>query len=151
MKVLEFIVVCLGILISASAKKAKKTKEVVQKTNESITPWEYCEGCKISVDLFSNRATKRLAEMQSNHVKSGEVFNADSVVQGMCDAEELTANYIPAMKWSCVKITSDNLTAFLNPWLGSASAADSSAKGGVFEKKREVWMTQHLVSIIIVY
>jgi hypothetical protein len=125
-----------GKASSSSAKR--RGNGAVKPENQTVTPWEFCEGCKVTVDLYAQLASTQMQEMQRNGVKDGETFSAEEVVKNMCDNPDFNAAYIPAMKYSCIKVTSDNLTKFLDPWAGSASAASLGSKGNVFDNKQEV-------------
>ena len=127
-----FLLVLLTILYSVECKK----KSVQKKDNQTISPWEYCEGCKVTVDLYSQLSQKKLAEMQAAGVKHGTSFDANTVIPGMCDNEDFASNYAPAMKWSCIKIIEENATKFLLPFEGDSSAAGAKIK--LFDTKREV-------------
>jgi hypothetical protein len=121
-----------------TGKHGSKGKAVPKMENQSVTPWEYCEGCKVTVDLYAELAVQEMRQMQMFGVKEGEVFAAEKIIHNMCDNADFNARHIPAMKFSCIKITSDNLTDFLDPWQGAASAATMGSKGVVFDIKQEV-------------
>ena len=134
------VLVAIVLLISGTQSESKKAKHnrKPKTENQTLTPWEYCEGCKVTVDLYANLALQGMQDMQKNGIKDGEVFAAEKVVEGMCDNVHFNEQFIPAMKWGCIKVTSENLTKFLDPWAGSASAATMGTKSNVFDIKKEV-------------
>ena len=137
MRIYFLVLFAVAILDYGFAKKASK-RNAVPKANQTIEPWEYCEGCKLTVDLYSRLTSEKMAEMQAAHEDSSSAVDADSLVKGMCDNTEFSATYKPAAKYSCIKLLDENRSAFLNAWVGSSSAALAMSKGGVFEKKKDV-------------
>jgi hypothetical protein len=134
-----------------TGKHGSKGKAVPKMENQSVTPWEYCEGCKVTVDLYAELALQEMRQMQMFGVKEGEVFAAEKIIHNMCDNADFNARHIPAMKFSCIKVTGDNLTDFLDPWQGAASAATMGSKGVVFDIKQEVRMVVWLRSKVVMY
>lgn len=117
---------------------SRKGKSQNSQETQTITPSEYCEGCKQTVDLYARLSASKLAEMQTNHVASGEVLDAQVVMEGMCDNVEFNSRFKAPIKYSCIKITQENATKFLEHWTGSSSSTSMIAKSDIFDRKKEV-------------
>ena len=131
-----FLLIVLFYLSVADGKKKKAAAPPTPKENQTITPWEYCEACKATVDLYSRLSTAKLQSMQNSGAKPGSALEASSILEGMCENEEFVDSYIPAMRYGCYKLTYDNVTKFLTPFEGQSSAAN--ARVNLFDIKKEV-------------
>ncbi len=105
--------------------------------NATIKSWEYCEGCKETVNLFSKKFAAALHTMHTSGVRAFSQFEASSVVNLICDDKHFT-QFIPSLRYSCIKIMNDHSTAFLTQFQGNASSVTIANKGEVFKRKKQV-------------
>lgn len=133
-KKMRFVIIVCTVLLLLALAHADSERDSV-----TISPWEYCEGCKRSVQLFSQRVSKKFKAMQSAHLPSGEKLEAVQLIDGICE-DELLREYSPSVRYSCLNLLAnpENITQFLLPWEGDSSMSMSIAKGDVYDRTVEV-------------
>jgi len=122
-------------IAATTADKGSEEEPVPEKV--TIKSWEFCEGCKSTVNLFSKIFAKELGKMQRGGVPSFSSFEAASVVNLICD-DEYFNQFVPAVRYSCINIMDNHREQFLRHFTGNASAVTVANKALVFSRKREI-------------
>ncbi len=60
---------------SAKSSSSGTNKASTPKASVNITKWDFCEGCKITVDAYALRAYERLRDMQTKKMPEQEVIS----------------------------------------------------------------------------
>ena len=102
----------------------------------NISKWEYCEGCKVTVDAYSLASYKRMKDMQSQKVPDFEILESSALVEGICDSQPFEELYDAAMKHSCIKIFNDHQTEFGKVFEGKIGVLTVNAPNEVYMKRR---------------
>jgi hypothetical protein len=112
----------------------------IDPTSESvkITKWEFCEGCKETVNLFSIVASTELIEMQNKGKLSSIVLAVQNLVNGICDNAYLN-KFNKFVKHSCIKIMDEHQHPFLKQFEGSVSSTIVTQNSVVLNQKRKVY------------
>ena len=106
--------------------------------NVTIATWQYCEGCKETVEVYSKEAANVLLNMNRVPGKKKE-FDAASVIHHMCDNPHF-AGFAEFAKLSCIKILDEYRAPFLAKFTGSTTTTSLTNKREMFEKKKDVSM-----------
>ena len=103
---------------------------------ESVTikSWEFCEGCKETVNLFSRVFAQELSHMNKKGVAPFSAFEAGNIVNLICD-NAYFEQYVPSIKYSCINLMEKHRVEILEHFTGNASAVTVANKAQVFEKK----------------
>lgn len=129
-----YVVAFLAILCSCRAKEA-----VVP--NVTITAWQYCQGCKITVDIYSKVAAQELKLLDKLPKGEKKIMDAAKVVDHLCD-NTMFQSYGAFGSYSCIKVLDDeHRLKFLEEFAGSTTIADLLNKKGIFDKKKKVAYT----------
>jgi predicted DNA binding protein len=106
--------------------------------NVTITAWQYCEGCKLTVDIYAQVAAKKLKLLDKLPKGEEKVLDAAKVVENLCD-NELFNSYGEFGKYSCIKVLEEeHRIKFLEEFAGSTTITSLLNKKGIFEKKQKV-------------
>jgi hypothetical protein len=103
----------------------------------SITPMEYCEGCKITVELYIKLASKELTIMQEQGKIDGSPFEATDVINDICEDKYMN-QYSSKVKYACIKVINEFETKFLESFVGTFSAATMKSSNYIYERKKEI-------------
>jgi hypothetical protein len=104
----------------------------------TLSKWQYCAGCRGTIELFTTLATNKIAEMQSNGVSSGEEMDVAPLLDTICDLSYYE-RYAPFMKYGCLKLLHDHQREFLDAFNGEVvSTQFSVSRGNIFSKTKEV-------------
>ncbi len=113
------------------------TEDTEPVATAKITPWEYCEGCKETVNLFADVSAKALQQMQKDGEGGEGMLEIQKLISLLCDNPQLD-KFNPFVKYSCMKIMDEKRLPFLTSFEGSASAATATQKGVVYERRKSV-------------
>ena len=132
----------LSLMLWMSVIVAKQDTPKIQSTNQekvnvSISKWEYCEGCKETVNLYTRVLSNKLLSMHNGGVKAHSELIAEDLVNGICDSEDLV-KYKDFVKYSCIKIMDNHNSVFLKQFEGTSSPTNVLNKALVFERKKHV-------------
>jgi hypothetical protein len=106
--------------------------------NVTITAWQYCEGCKLTVDIYAQVAAKELKLLDKLPKGEKKVLDAAKAVENLCD-NELFNSYGDFGKYSCMKVLEEeHRIKFLEEFAGSTTITSLLNKKGIFEKKQKV-------------
>lgn len=103
----------------------------------TISAWQFCEGCKITVDAYSRLATNELQRLETLPKTEKRFLDAMMITDFMCD-DDYFKGFKEFAKYSCIKILEDSRTHFLEEFTGSTTIAALSSKKSVFDKKKKV-------------
>lgn len=126
------------IILSFSALfsvQAKIKDDNVQ--SASISKWEYCEGCKETVNLYARKIAARLRAMHDSGLQVNSPLEAADLVEGICDDTHLL-KYRDFMKFSCMKIMDEHRAKFLKRFEGKSSGSTPLQKADLYQKKKAV-------------
>ena len=129
-----FVISLIVYLSSSTTTEKKKLKESMSVT---VSKWEYCEGCKETVNLYTRSLSNRLETMHKTGVQPNSELTAQDLIDGICDSEDLQ-KFQNFVKYSCIKILNSNETYFLEQFQGISSTATVLQKALVFERKKNV-------------
>jgi hypothetical protein len=115
----------------------QKADSTVEREKITIRPWQFCEGCKVTVDAYANRSSTIMTEMKTAGLPSGSDVNANAVAKGLCSLAAFET-YETFIKNSCVKIINEFELPFLKVFEGSMLNDANGIKADMFEKRREV-------------
>mmetsp|Transcript_34429 Transcript_34429/g.50042 ORF Transcript_34429/g.50042 Transcript_34429/m.50042 type:complete len:277 (+) Transcript_34429:39-869(+) len=107
------------------------------KKNSTISKWEFCEGCKETVNLYARVSSSRLQEMQSKGIIANSVLESQNLLDGICDHEYIM-KYNEFVKFSCIKILEDFGIPFLKHFDGKSSAASVIQKAETYNRKKAI-------------
>lgn len=120
-----------------STSTTSPTSPADSQDNVTITSWQYCAGCKRTVDLYSKLTAEMLDRMQKAGTQSYSKLDAVELSNGLCDHAYFNT-YQPFVHWSCVKIMSEHKIDFLSEFKGNVTAANLLNKADIFKRKRKV-------------
>jgi hypothetical protein len=104
----------------------------------TLSKWQYCAGCKGTIELFTTLATNKIIEMQSKGISSGEELDVAPLLDTICDLGYYE-RYAPFMKYGCMKLLKDHQQEFLDTFNGDVvSTQFSISKGNIYSKTKEV-------------
>jgi len=103
----------------------------------TISAWQFCEGCKITVDAYAQLASQEIKRLDKLPKKKENTLDALKVMDHMCD-DVYFRDYKDFAKYSCIKILDDTRNKFLEEFTGSATLASLSSKKDVVAKKKNV-------------
>lgn len=107
------------------------------KESVSISPMEYCEGCKLTVELYNELASNELSKMQDKGLVDGSAFEASDVINGICENKYMD-QYSSSIKYACIKIMNEFENKFLESFIGTLSAATMHSSNYIYERKKEI-------------
>lgn len=95
-------ILCLFLALVIGKKSRSREKEA--KENVSITPWEYCEGCKTTVQAFVRKTTLKLGEMHAAGEAQMKAVDAGDLVKDLCEYQDMKL-YRPFVRVRDIVIT----------------------------------------------
>lgn len=120
-------------------------------SNVTITAWQYCQGCKITVDLYAHVAAKELKLLDKLPKNEKKVLDAAKVVDYLCDNSQLHS-FRNFAKYSCIKVLDDDTRVkFLEEFAGSTSIPSLLNKKGIYEKKKKVTLHDDTKSLFMCF
>ena len=120
-------------------------------SNVTITAWQYCQGCKITVDLYAHVAAKELKLLDKLPKNEKKVLDAAKVVDYLCDNSQLHS-FRNFAKYSCIKVLDDDTRVkFLEEFAGSTSIPSLLNKKGIYEKKKKVTLPDDTKSMFMCF
>lgn len=125
------------IILVALACRVVMAQEDGENGKIVIRPWQYCEGCKHTVQLYTMLTKDKLKNMQSRAVPSKTTVEANEVAQGICDHVSFFSMQ-PFMRYSCMKIMDEASQNFLEEFTGHLTVSDLQSKADSFKRKRRV-------------
>ncbi len=129
---LRLFIACLVVLFSVSVVVSTDAPNV------TITAWQYCEGCKLTVDIYSQVAAKELKKLDNLPKGEKKVLDASKAVENLCDSTLFDA-YGDFGKYSCMKVLEEEYRIkFLEEFAGSTTITSLLNKKAIFEKKQRV-------------
>ena len=117
----------------------KKDESTTQKENVTISKWEYCQGCKETVQLFATVSSDTLMSMQKTGVEAHQTVEANKLATEICYNKNFNKQFQKSIKYSCIKILNDHSQTFLQSFTGSATASSILNKADLFLKKKQVF------------
>jgi hypothetical protein len=106
--------------------------------NVTITAWQYCEGCKVTVDIYSHVAANELRTMDKAPPGQRKQLDAGRLVDHLCD-NPLFQKYGEFSSYSCIKTLDDEYRLkFLEAFAGTTRASTLLNKRSIFDRKRKV-------------
>jgi hypothetical protein len=140
----------IGYLPGCTVAKSKKNRKNASKSddeilsneakNVTITSWQFCEGCKLTIDVYAERITNEMKKMIKSGKPSGSELVANNVVDGLCESDNF-AKYNDFVKWSCTKIFEEFRVPFLEAFQGTLSQFSTITKADIYDKRMEVRIT----------
>jgi hypothetical protein len=113
----------------------------------SIHPWQYCQGCKYTVELYAKVAADRLKQQKK---AGGPAAMAGEEILGTLCEDPAFFNMQSYMRWSCMKVLGDNMNEFLAEFAGQFTATDLMNKADNFKRARRVSKPHVLMKVISV-
>lgn len=113
----------------------------------SIHPWQYCQGCKYTVELYAKVAADRLKQQKK---AGGPAAMAGEEILGTLCEDPAFFNMQSYMRWSCMKVLGDNMNEFLAEFAGQFTATDLMNKADNFKRARRVSKPHVLMKASIV-
>ena len=125
---------CLSLVSNAQSDADELPVITLQK-------WQYCSGCKATVEILANLATREIVKMQEKGLPVGEELDISPLMDEVCSHHFLSA-YQPFVEHSCHKLMSEHRNDFVDVFDGTdASSAFSTVKGNIHAKTKEVCVT----------
>jgi len=82
----------------------------------TLQKWEYCAGCKITVEHFFRQSSESIRQSQADKgrstVEAPMVFDLEPIVSNIC-MDEHFYNFVPEMTYACVKLIDSHKDVFL--------------------------------------
>jgi len=114
----------------------------------TILQWQYCESCKLTVDLYGQLFFEELNKFYKKGPKSGDKVDSSQIVSMMCD-NPFFDQFQPFARYGCMKTVQDSGTRFLQQFSGQASAIDIISKASGYRRRKEVILTMFITSNVI--
>lgn len=127
----------LLIMVYAAVFVCNSQPSLEPDENVTLRPWQYCEGCKHAVHLYSTVSAAELQRMYKAKVPNKSQMEAGDLAEGLCD-NVYYSDYQPFIRWSCVKIMHESRVQFLDEFAGEATLANRLSKAENFRRKRHV-------------
>lgn len=105
--------------------------------NVTINAWQYCYGCKETVNAYARAAVAELNLFEKLPKKDKKVLDAAKVMDHLCDSPYFKTFGLFA-KYSCIKVLDEHRMKFLEEFSGSTSIPDLSSKKSILDKKEKV-------------
>lgn len=105
--------------------------------NVTINAWQYCYGCKETVNAYSRAAVAELNMLEKLPKKDTKVLDAVKVMDHLCDGAYFKTLGAFA-KYSCIKVLDEHRVQFLEEFAGSTSIPNLSSKKNILDKKKKV-------------
>ena len=108
----------------------------------TISGWEYCQGCKQTVEICSKVTAKELKLLDKLPKGQKKVLDAVKITDLLCD-NPLFEAYGQFGKFSCIKVLedSDHRLKFMEEFTGSTSISKLLSKKSIFDRKKKVFMS----------
>lgn len=103
--------------------------------NVTIKSWEYCQGCRELVDIYSKAVNDEMLNLKKK--ASSKTIDAGSLIDHFCDGE-IFLEYQDFVKLSCIKILEEFRIPFLESFKGTTSESLVTNKKESFTKKQKV-------------
>ena len=104
----------------------------------NITKWQFCEGCKATVNAYSAIVASALQKLQDSGQSAGATLTIEPPTTAeVCEGTQFS-KYESFMMHSCIKIFNDYTETFLRDFEGTTSPANALARGRVSSLKRNV-------------
>lgn len=125
------------LLLSISLWKSEATDTGSEPESVTIKSWEFCEGCKQTVNLFSRIFAQELSDMNKKGVAPFSAFEAGNIINLVCD-NSYFEQFVPSVKYSCINLMDKHRVQILEHFTGNASAVTVANKAQVFERKKHI-------------
>lgn len=124
------VILLMTFLCAVVSKEDSDKPDTVQ-----IRPWQYCQGCKYTVELYAKVAADRLKQQK----KAGgpAAMAGEEILESLCE-DSAFFNLQPYMRWSCMKLLGENMNEFLEEFAGQFTATDLINKADNFKRARRV-------------
>lgn len=118
----------------------------------TLSKWQYCVGCKATIEIFTTLATSKIVEMEQNGIASGEELDVAPLIKNLCDLAYFE-RFDPIIRYGCIKLLNDHKYDFLHSFEGDiASTSFSTSKSNIFSKSKQVshflFHLFHFISLI---
>ena len=107
------------------------------KHSVTIQKWQYCAGCKATVEIFGIATGHKMQELQQSKAPPGTSVDVDEIAENIC-ASHMFDPYQDFVRYSCVKLLNENKYQFLSSFEGEATAVYGMMKGETYKKTKEV-------------
>lgn len=107
------------------------------KRTVTIKKWEYCLGCKYTVEAYANVASKKIQDMEKEGHPTDTRVDAATIGNNICDAATF-GNFETYIQHSCIKIMTDHSLDFLKTFEGSLTSSIAYSKGEMFSRARDI-------------
>lgn len=103
----------------------------------TILEWQYCEACKLTVDLYGELFFEQMSQFYKKGPKPDSMVNSSEIVSGMCD-NPFFDQFQPFVKYGCIKTVEDSGVKFLQQFSGFANTLDVINKASSHRRRKEV-------------
>lgn len=101
----------------------------------TIHPWQYCQGCKYTVELYAKVAADRLK--QQKKIGGPAAMAGEEILETLCE-DPAFFNMQSYMRWGCMKLLGEHMNEFLAEFAGQFTATDLMNKADNFKRARKV-------------
>jgi hypothetical protein len=108
-----------------------------QVKNATISAWQYCHGCKITVDLYAKQTVSELKKLDKLPKGLKKELDAAHVLDYLCD-NIMIDDFDSFAKFSCIKVLDEYRIQVAEQFSGSFTVAALSNKKELYEKKKNV-------------
>ena len=110
-----------------------KINEETNDKNVTIRPWQYCEGCKITSDMYSRAVNDHILLLKKS--RKSKTVDAMGLLDHFCDRDEFS-EYRSFIKMSCIKILDEFRVTFLESFQGNATETSMTNKKELYTRKK---------------
>jgi len=112
--------------------------EEVPATTVTISPGQYCYGCKTLVLAYMTTISDELTKMKKQNIQNGAVVDAAALAKNICDSAffDMYEEYI---RHSCIKIMHEHYLQFIKKFEGLGSPELIYGTGSLYRKTKEVF------------
>ena len=103
--------------------------------NVTIRPWQYCEGCKVTSDMYSRALNDHILQLKKS--RKSKTVDAIGLLDHFCDRIEFS-EYRSFIKMSCIKILDEFRVTFLESFQGNATETSMTNKKELYARKKHV-------------
>jgi len=132
-------IVVVIVLLSFPSHVISMTEDMIPVEPEKVTilEWQYCQSCKLTVELYGQLFYEQMNKMYQRGPKPDNMLNSSEIVSKMCD-NPFFDQFQPFVRYGCIKTIEDAGIKFLQQYSGQANALDIINKAAGYRRRKEV-------------
>jgi len=123
------------VIVHIAFISCSKSNEETNDKNVTIRPWQYCEGCKVTSDMYSRAVNDHILHLKKTG--KNKTVDAKALLDHFCDRNEFS-EYRSFIQMSCIKILDEFQMPFLESFQGNATETSMTNKKESYARKKHV-------------